>query len=273
MAAVLDTAWSGAQFAPPTPLDIATIEVAIVSRLRALVPSVEVAHFPDDPKTYRLTHRIGAALVVYRGSTFGEVLDTAAVVQERRLEFDVTVLVRDLGWSVGGEAAGTSPGGYAILESIRAALTGYLIPGARKMYPLREKFVDRDRQGGVWIYLITVALTTVAVEPSLPDSFPLFIKGIAQERGGETTVTIGATPFTFSDQETIQLPNPNIIAISVSALDGTVYEAGTDFTVDVVNGIVTRIATGAIAHGAIVNVAWSYADIAIALTGESSPAS
>ena len=61
-------------------------------------------------------------------------------------------MMRDLGWAVGGDPSGTSPGAYAIIEAIRTALTGYLIPGCRKMYPLREKFVKRDKQGGVWIY-------------------------------------------------------------------------------------------------------------------------
>ena len=55
----------------------------------------------------------------------------------------MTVLIRDLGWSVGGTRGGTSPGSYAILESIRAALTGYQIPGARKIFLLSEKFLER----------------------------------------------------------------------------------------------------------------------------------
>lgn len=264
MAVFVDSPWAGQSFSPPTPLNVATIEAAIIARLRSMVSAVEVVHFPDDPRTYRLTHRVGAALVVYRGSTYGEVRDTAAIVQERRLEFDITVLVRDLGWSVGGNPAGASPGAYAILESIRAALTGYQVAGARKLYPVREKFVDRDRQGGVFIYLLTVALTTLAVEPSAPDNFPRFIKGVAQERGGETTVTVGASPFTFDSQGQIQLPNANIVAVSVSSPGGTVYAEGTDYALDAVNGIIARLAAGAIAARATVSVAWSYGDTAVA---------
>ena len=70
MSAVLDSSWIGQNFSPPTPLDIATIEGAIVARLRSVLNAVEVVHFPDDPKNYRLTHRTGAALVVYRGATY-----------------------------------------------------------------------------------------------------------------------------------------------------------------------------------------------------------
>src|ERR1700736_6644779 len=174
MGVVLDTPWIGQQFSPPTAIDIASIEMAIVTRLRAMVTSIEIVHFPDSAKNYRLTHRIGAALVVYRGSDYGEVQDTASIIQERKLEFDVTVLVRDLGWGVGGVPGATSPGAYAILEAIRAALTGYQVPGARKIFMVREKFVDRDPDGGVWTYLLTTALTTMAIEPSSTDHFPVF---------------------------------------------------------------------------------------------------
>src|SRR5579872_3317079 len=166
MGVVLDTPWVGQQFSPPTPIDVATIEAAIVARLQSMVTSIEIVHFPDNPRNYRLTHRIGAALVVYRGSDYGPVLDTGSIIQERKLEFDINVLVRDLGWSVGGPPGATSPGAYAILEPIRAALTGYRVPGARKISMVREKFVERDAEGGVWIYLITITLSTLAVEPS-----------------------------------------------------------------------------------------------------------
>jgi hypothetical protein len=272
MGVVLDAPWLGQQFSPPTPIDIATIETAIVARLQALVSSIEIVHFPDSPKNYRLTHRIGAALVVYRGSEFGQVPDTGSIIQERKMEFDLTVLVRDLGWSVGGSPGATSPGAYAILEAIRAALTGYQIPGARKIQMVREKFVERDPDGGVWMYLLTVALSTMAVEPSTTDSFPLFIKGVAIDAAGESTVTTGATQFTFNSQNQIQLPNLNIVTLAVSTLGGSAFILGTDFSLDPINGIVTRISSGGIAGGATVKIAWSYADAAVATAGESSPA-
>ena len=148
MGVTLDSAWAGQLFAPPTPLDIATIESAIAAQLRAQVSAIEIAQFPDKPAAYRLTHRIGAALVAWRGATYGALIDTAAVVQARRLEFEVTLLVRDLGWSFGGDPSGPNPGAYALLEAIRAALTGLRLPGCRKMFPLREQFLGRDPQGG-----------------------------------------------------------------------------------------------------------------------------
>ncbi len=272
MATSLDTPWTGLQFSPPTPLDIETLESAIVAQLSSQISAIEVVHFPDEPKAYRMTHPVGSALVTYRGATYGELLDSDAIIQERRLEFDVTLLVRDLGWGVGSAPDGTSPGAYALLEQVRAALTGFQAPGARKMRPVREKFLERDRRGGVWIYTITFALSTVAVEPSGADNFPLFVKGVALDNSGNTTVTAGAAPYTFNAQGQIALPYGNVISLTVSALGGgQTYVEGADYTLDPVNGIITWLSTGSIPAGATVDVAYSYSESAIALAGQSAP--
>jgi hypothetical protein len=264
-AITLDAPWVGQKFAPPTALDIATIELAIVTRLRSAITTVEVGHFPDDPEAYRLTHRIGAALVRYEGGKYGPLLDTAAVVQERRLEFAITLMMRDLGWSFGGAADGPSPGAYAMLEAVRATLTGFVVPGCGKTFPVRERFVKRDKQGGVWIYALVFALTTVSVEASTADNFPLFIRGVAQEQGGLTVISIAAAPYTFNLNDQVQLPNGNVSAIAVTNFASNApYSGGIDYTIDSVNGILTRIASGALPAGATVNIAFSYAETVIA---------
>jgi hypothetical protein len=264
-AVVLDGSWSGQNYAPPTPLDITTIETAIVERLIAQITTIEVAHFPDKPEFYRMTHRVGAALVRYDGADYGKLVDTAAIVQERTLKFEITLMMRDLGWGFGGGADGTSPGAYTLIETVRAALTGYQVPGCGKAYPVLERFVERDKQGGVWIYAISFALKTAAVEPSTPDGFPLLILATAQEKGGVTTVSIGATQYTFDQLGTIALPNGNVTAIIVANIStGTPYVSGTDYSIDTVNGLT---AGGAIPPQAEVNVAYSYAEIVTAGAG------
>lgn len=268
MGAVFDAPWAGQAFAPPTPLDIAAIETAIVNQLRGHIETIEIAHYPDKPETYRMTHRIGAALVRYDGADYGRLIDTSAVVQERRLKFEITLMMRDLGWSFGGGADGASPGAYVTLESVRAVLTGFQVPGCGKMYPLREKFVERDKQGGVWIYAIVFALTTAAVEPPTMDGFPLFIKGIAQEQGGVTTTSLAAAPYVFNASGQILLPHGNLLAVTVAnATTETAYAADADYEIDTVNGIITRTANGAIAAGATVKIAYSYAEIMTAAAG------
>src|SRR3984957_17695805 len=218
-----------------------------------------------------MTHRVGAALVMYKGAEYGDLLDTAATIQERKLEFEISVMMRDLGWAVGGDAAGPSPGAYSIIEGIRAALTGFQVPGCRKMRPVREKFIKRDKQGGVWTYSSTFALSTVAVETSQPDNFPLFIKGIALEKGGESTITVGASAYTFNSNGQVQLPHGNVFAVNVTSLGGAALIQGTDFSVDRANGIVIAIPGGAIIAGETVQIAYSNAEEAIATAGQSVP--
>jgi hypothetical protein len=271
MGVMLDSAWNGVVFTPPTAIDIATIEDAIVSQLQSQINTIEIAHYPDRPETWRLTHRVGAALVMYKGAQYGELLDTSAIIQERKLEFEISVMMRDLGWAVGGDASGPSPGAYAIIEGIRTALTGYEVPGCRKMYPVREKFVKRDKQGGVWTYSATFALSTVAVEASQPEDFPLFIKGIALEEGGQTSVTLGAAAYTFNSNLQVQLPQGNVFAVSITAPGGAALILGTDYSIDRADGIVTAIPGGAISAGETVQIAYSYAEVAIATSGQNEP--
>src|SRR5579875_1176122 len=112
------------------------------------------------------------------GGDYGEILDIGHVAQERTLEFAVGIRIRDLGWAFGGPPSGTSPGAYQILEAVRTALMGFQPnTGCTPMKAVRERFVDRDRQGGVWVYEIIFSTRTVVVENYRPPSYPLFIKG------------------------------------------------------------------------------------------------
>ncbi|MGH7933970.1 MAG: hypothetical protein ACREQN_12515, partial [Candidatus Binataceae bacterium] len=68
MTTQLDNPWTGSVYSPPTPLDIETLESAIVNQLAARISAIEVVHFPDQPDAYRMTHRTGSALVRYQGA-------------------------------------------------------------------------------------------------------------------------------------------------------------------------------------------------------------
>jgi hypothetical protein len=243
--------------------------MALVARLSAQISSVEVAHFPDAPQAYRLTHRIGAALVRYDGADYGPLRDTWAIVQERVLRFEVAILVRDLGWSYGGEQGGTSPGGYALLESVRGALTGFRVLGYGKIYPVHERFLERDKQGGVWIYTITFALKTMAVEPSVTQDYPLFILGVAQEEAGITTVSVAPAPFSFNAAGEVQLPNGNIRALEIlNPSTGALYSATVDYTANTVTGLISANSGGSLAPGAPVTIGYSFAETVLATPSE-----
>jgi hypothetical protein len=269
LAVFLDSPWAGQNFNPATALDIATIEAAIVAQLQAKIGNlVEVTHFPDKPEAYEMRHGIGVAMVIYMGGDYGEIIDIGNVAQERTLEFAVGIRIRDLGWAFGGPPSGTSPGAYQVLECTRLALTGFQPnTGCTKMWPLRERFVDRDKQGGVWVYEMVFATRAVAVESFEPPQFPPFIKGMANEEGGVTSNAVGLTMMTFSGSPgTITLPLRNLSAVVVKKQDLSItYSTGTDYSPDVVNGIITRISTGSIPSGATVLISYVYADQVTAL--------
>ena len=279
MAALLDSPWTGQNFSPATPLDIATIESLIVAQLQtflaaALGPQmIEVTHFPDRPEAYELRHRIGTAMVIYQGGDYGPILDIGHVAQERTVEFAVGLRIRDLGWAFGGQPSATSPGAYQIIELARMALLGFQPnTGCTPMKAIREGFLDRDRQGGVWVYEIILATRTVVVENYQPPSYPLFIHGTANEEGGQTTFQVGIELLTFSGSPgSITLPQPNISALIVKSQNlATVYAAGTDYSLDNVNGIITRIAAGSIPANATVAVSYGYSDVVTALQSRGS---
>jgi Gp37 protein len=211
--------------------------------------------------------------VQYQGAEYGPRLDSAAIVQERKLEFEITLVMRDLGWSVGGEPGGTSPGAYAMIEAVRAALTGFIVPGCRKMFPVKERFVERDRQGGVWTYAIAFALTTVAIEAPAPGlgNFPPLTRVLALDEAGETTIVVAAASYTFNSSGVIALPHGNVSNVIVTASGSHVLVAGTDYTLDPVAGTITAIAGGAASPGETVQVAFNYADEVIASAGETAP--
>ena len=269
MAVFLGSPWTGQTFDPATALDIAAVEAAIVAQLQAAIGNlVEVRHFPDKPEAYEMRHRIGVAMVIYMGGDYGDILDTGHVAQERTMEFAVGVRIRDLGWAFGGPPSGTSPGAYQVLEGIRMALTGFQPnTGCTKMRPMRERFLDRDKQGGVWVYEMVFATRTVAVENFQPPTFPLFIHGTALEEGGVTTMQVGVALLTFSGNPgTISLPQGNLSAVMVKnqALT-TTYTEGADYSVDYVNGVITRIASGAIASNATVAASYGYSEVVTVL--------
>ena len=123
------------------------------------------------------------------------------------------------------------------------------------MFPVREQFVGRDPQGGVWTWSALYALETMALEASTQDNFPLFIKGTALEEGGQTVRVAPQAAYTFNSQGVIELPVGNVANLVVTpAGGGNPYFAGTDYTLDAINGIVTQKAGGAITSEALYRV-------------------
>lgn len=136
-------------------MTIAEIEDAIIERLKSKITDLEITGFPEKPAEYKLMHRKGALLVVFAGATYSEPKSADIIYQERKLEFDINIVMRHLR---------THEGAYAYLDVVRVALTGFKISGTGKFYPVREQFLSEEV--GIWQYRITFACSMPAVEAS-----------------------------------------------------------------------------------------------------------
>ena len=161
-------------------LTIDTVERAIIDRLKSRLPDVLVEPFPDNPAEYRLTHPKGAVLVSFSGSTFSAPDATDVIVQDRKMEFDVTVATKNL------RAQGAHQGAYVLLEATRIALTGYKIPGYTRIYPKRDGFIAEA--GGTWQYGVRFALTAPAIEMEEDEQLVLLTKITAVDDYGGVEV-------------------------------------------------------------------------------------
>jgi len=158
---------------------ITTIEQAVVARLREKLPEILVESYPDEPESYRLQHHLGAILVRYEGSRYGEPQDAGRVVQERTILFDIDVVMANL--SAAGEAGGV----YHYLEGVRLALTGYRPPGCtRRLRPVSDAYIGRRNH--TWQYGILFATEAPALEADESSLEPLLKRITAPDNLGQT---------------------------------------------------------------------------------------
>lgn len=163
---------------------ITTIEQAIIARLQEKLPEIQVESFPDEPETYQLQHHLGAILVRYEGSKYGEPTDAGRVVQERTVLFDIDVVMANL--STAGETGGV----YHYLEAARLALTGYRPRGCtRKLRPVSDAYIGRKNH--TWQYGILFATETPAIEADDEAPGPLLKRITAPDNLGQVTEVPG----------------------------------------------------------------------------------
>lgn len=158
--------------------NLTLIENAIIERLRTRLPGILVQPYPDSPEVWEPTHPVGALLVRYADGEYGPCKDTAAVVQERELAWEITLAF----WSLRGKAA--QGGLYAHLEAVRTVLTGFVPPHClRKLAPVSEEFVTRttgnlrNKAQRFWQYAITCKTACLNIEV-LEDEQPLLLKQV-----------------------------------------------------------------------------------------------
>lgn len=166
------------------PVTILAIEQAITQRLKARITTLTVASFPDDPEQWEMRDRRGYCLIAWRGDSFGDIKSVDLVYQERRLEFDIHILMRKLR---GHEGA------YLTVEAVRLALTGFEIPGCTKLAPVRTKFLGTRRREGVWTYALTFATTAPAFEAPEVEILPLLTRIALLDEDGNADGVVPAS--------------------------------------------------------------------------------
>ena len=132
---------------------IKTIENQIIERIKQDIPELHVEGFPEKPAEFRLTHPKGAILVHYQGANYSESKSIGYIVQDKKLEFSVTVVTRNLR---------NHEGSYYYLDKILQILTGYKPDNCSKMQPSKEAFLSED--AGIWQYSINFLVTTPTIE-------------------------------------------------------------------------------------------------------------
>lgn len=118
------------------------IEAAIVEKLKTQI-DVTIKAFPSTTDDYKkLPLNKAMILVAYSGSVLSEPTNLDAIVQQRLMEFSITLQVRDLR---GHEGA------YVYLESIRSTLTGFSpLDDQRVMFMTDESLLKVVENVWVW---------------------------------------------------------------------------------------------------------------------------
>ncbi len=132
---------------------INTIETAIVEKLQTDFSDFLTQGFPDKPQDFTFLHPLGAILVHYRGGNYSNTNSLSYVTQEKKLDFSITLITRNLR---------SHNGAYEKLEQIKQSLAGFEIEGCSKLTPTKENFVSETN--GIWQYEILFSLTTQSVE-------------------------------------------------------------------------------------------------------------
>lgn len=260
-------AWGGKKYATPIPLDVATLQGYLVQQLASTFTGspVDVFGYPDLPDNswWRGTS-LGYILVAYDKTDFSAPMSTSAMVQERRVEFEVNVLARQIKW------ADMGPQGVfqSLLAVIRSALTGLSMPGFRNGYFVSESFREKSPEGKIWVYSMRFRAITFEIKTEPKVALAAFKRAVFLETGGISAIAVPATDYVFDFGGVIKLPQINISKVVVSAgagIGARIYVEDIDYSVQIAAGTITALAGGALAPGIAVLVGYAYSDVVSAV--------
>jgi len=269
------TAWAGREISPPAGEDVGTIQSAIAAQLAGFFSAAGIAIpvyvFPDfDLDTWWKSAAIAFVLISYHGSRFGKPMSTDAMVQERVVSFDVHVEARQTAWALTG--AGSV---YALIDAVEAALGGFRAPGCRNASFVEEQFGEQDPTGRVWLYDMRLEVPTLKLKQEPTYALANLVKAQAYVAASAAAKgrPVQSGTFTFADG-TLTLPGPTPLVVgAITSADGRrIFQEFADWIADGTTGVVTAVATGAIAQNATVQIAFAPADVVtVVSTGGSAP--
>jgi hypothetical protein len=147
---------------------IATLEKAIIDRLKAAMPDVQVLPFPLDPS--ELGHTV-TAKQIYVGFKQESLEQPNTVMvggrvphQKRKLQFELIIRYQDLR---------SNARAYTAMDLVRETLSGYRPPIppttsiiASPLYQVSGGFVDFG--AGLWLYSMTIGIDSILTSKTQP---------------------------------------------------------------------------------------------------------
>ncbi|WP_339053176.1 Gp37 family protein [Arsenophonus endosymbiont of Crataerina pallida] len=135
---------------------------AVLGLLTKRLPQLEVTFFPEQPERFHLNHPLGAVLLSFARSRFGDIQDVGMVFQPRVLHFTLTLVMRQLNGN---------DGAIATLDTLRQAVGGFMPPDWRRpLWLIDEVFLGQSE--GLWQYALTVATETWFVQDAPQEALP-----------------------------------------------------------------------------------------------------
>ena len=139
-------------------MDLAAVEDDIVAKLTTVISdtNIDIRSWPNDPAFFQSLKQGGAILVRYAGSDYlpPEPNRQKKVIQDRSPQWNIDIIQKSL------KKFKAHQGIYTLIESIRAALTGYTITGlsdAGVMWPISDNFTEEA--AGTYVYTLVYTFT------------------------------------------------------------------------------------------------------------------
>jgi Gp37 protein len=247
--------WYGRKNDPVESLDGGDIFLAISNQLRKTLDAygfedIAVYDFPNyDLDTWWAGPTPAFVLVAFTGISYGPILSTSLMVQERTIEFAIFLLARQTSWAVftGPE----SP--YAIIEAIELSLLGFRPPGCRNIAFSDSRYTEQDPEGRIWLYKIQIRVRTMR---------PMQLPDYRLMNASSITTLVGNPQPPITNVYTvveglINLPINSMLLGVIDNVSKAVYHPGQDFLYVTPTGVLSAVPDGKLVEGTVVQITYT----------------